>query len=261
MEPQNCVASYKDGKVEIWAPTQNPGSGRKAVARTTRHRPEDVSIHMIRCGGGFGRRLANDYMIEAAVISKQIGGPVKVLWAREDEIQHDFYRPGGYHNLTAGLEHGGPAHGVDNHFAGFARNEYFARLAVPGPGAFRRASYRITCSEPRASHSTFRWGRCARPAITPMRGYSNRSSTKSRTPRAAIRSNFSSSSSRIPLPGKVRAKAEITSSRFHDGAHERGSRARARDVELGSRHTLPRVRVWALPVTGAIWDMSPRCIK
>jgi isoquinoline 1-oxidoreductase subunit beta len=136
MEPQNCVASYQDGKVEIWAPTQNPGAGRKGVANALGIDPENITIHMIRCGGGFGRRLANDYMIEASVISKEIGAPVKVLWAREDEIQHDFYRPGGYHNLSAGLNSDHKLVAWNNHFAGFARNEYFARLAVPGADAF-----------------------------------------------------------------------------------------------------------------------------
>jgi isoquinoline 1-oxidoreductase subunit beta len=136
MEPQNCVASYQDGKLEIWAPTQNPGPGRAAVAKALSADPNDVTIHMIRCGGGFGRRLANDYMIEAAVISKEIGAPVKVLWTREDEIQHDFYRPGGYHNLTAGVDSRGKLVAWNNHFAGFARNENFARLAVPGADAF-----------------------------------------------------------------------------------------------------------------------------
>jgi isoquinoline 1-oxidoreductase beta subunit len=136
MEPQNCVASFRDGKVELWAPTQNPGPGRASVAKTLGIDPNDVTIHMIRCGGGFGRRLANDYMIEAAAISRQIGAPVKVLWAREDEIQHDFYRPGGYHNLSAGLDAAGKLTVWHNHFAGFARNEYFARLAVPGADSF-----------------------------------------------------------------------------------------------------------------------------
>jgi isoquinoline 1-oxidoreductase beta subunit len=136
MEPQNCVASYRDGKIEIWAPTQNPGSGRNGVARTLGIKPEDVTIHMYRCGGGFGRRLMNDCMIEAAAISMQIGEPVKVLWAREDDIQHDFYRPGGYHNLAAGFDASGKLIAWNNHFVGFAKGDAMTRLAQPGPEAF-----------------------------------------------------------------------------------------------------------------------------
>jgi isoquinoline 1-oxidoreductase beta subunit len=136
MEPQNCVASYRDGQVEIWAPTQNPAPGRAGVAKLLGIAQNNITIHMIRCGGGFGRRLANDYMIEAAAISKEINGPVKVLWAREDEMQHDFYRPGGYHQLTAGLSKDGRLETWQNHFAGFARNEYFAGSSVPNRDSF-----------------------------------------------------------------------------------------------------------------------------
>jgi isoquinoline 1-oxidoreductase beta subunit len=136
MEPQNCVAAVKDGRVEIWAPTQNPGAGRSGVAKALGIEPGNITIHLIRCGGGFGRRLANDYMIEAAAISKEIDAPVKVLWSREDEIQHDFYRPGGYHDLSAGLGKDGELVAWHNHFVGFARNEYFAGLAVPGADVF-----------------------------------------------------------------------------------------------------------------------------
>jgi isoquinoline 1-oxidoreductase beta subunit len=136
LEPQNCVAHYRDGKVEIWAPTQNPGAGRTGVAKALGIAPEDVTIHMYRCGGGFGRRLANDYMFEAAVISKAIGTPVKVLWSREDDLQHDFYRPGGYHNLTGGLDSQGKLIAWRNHFVGFARNQYWNVVAVPAKDAF-----------------------------------------------------------------------------------------------------------------------------
>jgi isoquinoline 1-oxidoreductase beta subunit len=140
MEPQNCVASYVDGKVEIWAPTQNPGPGRQGVAKALGIAPDDITIHLIRCGGGFGRRLCNDYMIEAAVISKRIAQPVKVLWSREDDLQHDFYRPGGYHNFTAGFDSAGKLIAFSNHFAGFARTDHFNMVSAPGgdefPGGF-----------------------------------------------------------------------------------------------------------------------------
>jgi isoquinoline 1-oxidoreductase beta subunit len=136
MEPLNCVASWQDGKVEIWAPTQNPGPGRAGVARTLGIKPENVTVHLYRCGGGFGRRLANDYMIEAAAISKEIGAPVKVLYAREDDIQHDLYRPGGYHDFSAGLDGAGALIAFHNHFVGFAKGDAISRLAMPGPEIF-----------------------------------------------------------------------------------------------------------------------------
>ena len=141
LEPMNCTASYKDGKVEIWAPTQNPAPGRDGVVKALGIPPENVLIHMIRAGGGFGRRLMNDYMIEAAVISKQIGAPVKVLWSREDDIQHDFYRPGGFHNLTAAVDEHGKLLAWRNHSVGFARTKYFNNSAVPAPGLFSPAGF------------------------------------------------------------------------------------------------------------------------
>ncbi len=136
LEPQNCVAAYREGRVEIWAPTQSPGPGRDLVARGLGIPAENITVHMLRSGGGFGRRLANDYMIEAALISREIGAPVQVLWSREDDLQHDFYRPGGYHRLTGGLDADGRLSAWTNHFVGFARTEYFHRSSAPSGNEF-----------------------------------------------------------------------------------------------------------------------------
>jgi len=136
LEPQNCTASVKDGKVEIWAPTQNPEPGRDLIVRTLKVKPEDVTIHMMRCGGGFGRRLSNDYMVEAAVIAERAGVPVKLLWSREDDMAHDFYRPAGYHFFKAGLDGSGRLIAFRDHFISIGMNGKFSSSANLAPEEF-----------------------------------------------------------------------------------------------------------------------------
>ena len=120
MEPQNCTAWVHDGRAEIWAPSQRPQQGLSSVAKVTGVPEEQVLVHQIRIGGGFGRRLMNDYMCEAAAISKQAGVPVKLTWTREDDMLHDFYRVGGFHSFRGALDKAGKLSAWEDHFITFS---------------------------------------------------------------------------------------------------------------------------------------------
>jgi isoquinoline 1-oxidoreductase beta subunit len=120
LEPQNCTAWFKGDTIEIWAPTQTPQNAVDAVAALLGLPKEKVTLHQLRGGGGFGRRLANDSVCEAALISKQAGGvPVKVQWTREDDMAFDYYRPGGFQALKAAVDGAGKLTAWQNHFVTF----------------------------------------------------------------------------------------------------------------------------------------------
>jgi len=91
MEPPAALAVYRDGKVEVWAPTQSPVGARDAIVAAVGAKKEDVTVHVTLLGGAFGRKSFPDYAVEAAVLSKKTGKPVKVVWSREDDIQFDSY--------------------------------------------------------------------------------------------------------------------------------------------------------------------------
>ena len=122
LEPQNCTAWWRDGAVELWAPTQTPGSGIRAVAGVLGIDASKVTVHQTRIGGGFGRRLYNDFMTEAAAISKRYGGPIKLQWTREDDMSHDLFRAGGFHQLRASLDEQGRISGWRDHFITFTHD-------------------------------------------------------------------------------------------------------------------------------------------
>ncbi len=122
MEPQNCTAWYRDGELELWAPTQTPDRAIQNAANVLGIPAERITLNQTRIGGGFGRRLMNDYACEAAAIAKQTGVPVKLQWAREDDMAHDFYRPGGFHALRAALDPSGKLSAWQDHFITFTHD-------------------------------------------------------------------------------------------------------------------------------------------
>src|SRR5688500_864344 len=108
LEPENCAAQLKDGKLELWAPTQMPGPALGVAANASGLPQNAITLHIMKTGGGFGRRLTNDFVAEATAIAKQLSPtPIKLLWTREDDMAHEFYRPAGYHYMKGGVDANG----------------------------------------------------------------------------------------------------------------------------------------------------------
>jgi isoquinoline 1-oxidoreductase beta subunit len=107
IEPLSAVAHVRNGGCEIWAGMQNPNGAQAGVAEALGVPEDRVVINVMRLGGGFGRRIASDFIVEAALVSQAIGGPVQVLWTREDDFRHDMYNPAQINRLAAGLDSAG----------------------------------------------------------------------------------------------------------------------------------------------------------
>ena len=103
MEPMNCTAHVRPDRVEVWAPTQAPNDVQAAIAKVAGVPEDKVKLHITLLGGGFGRRLFEDYGVEAAQVSKATGAPVKVVWTREDDTRGGYYRPASYHKLAGAV--------------------------------------------------------------------------------------------------------------------------------------------------------------
>lgn len=104
MEPQNCTIHFKGDSAEVWVPTQQPEGVQRTVAQALGLTPDKVDVHITLVGGGFGRRLSVDYAAEAAAIVKVSDGPIQLVWSREDDLCHDFYRPATCHTMTGALD-------------------------------------------------------------------------------------------------------------------------------------------------------------
>ncbi len=107
LEPQNCYAFVAEDSCHIIAPTQTPSGASRSAAWASGLERENIRVDFTRVGGGFGRRLTNDYVAEATLISKRTGWPIQLQWTREDDIKNDFYRPAGMHEMRAGLDRDG----------------------------------------------------------------------------------------------------------------------------------------------------------
>lgn len=118
MEPVNCVANVKNGKAELWSPTQNPQALQRAVAALLGIEIKDVTVHVTLVGGGFGRKLNADFGVEAADISNTIGKPVKLTWTREDDMKHGFFRPASIHKLSGAVDKSGKPVLFTHHIVG-----------------------------------------------------------------------------------------------------------------------------------------------
>jgi isoquinoline 1-oxidoreductase beta subunit len=126
LEPQGATAHWKDGKLEMWSTSTLPVDGRGLVAKTLGIQESDITTHMVRSGGSQGRRLQNDYLVEAAWIAKRVDAPVKLLWSREDDIEHDPFRPGGTVGLKASLDAQGKLTAWRHHLVTFGDEKHSA---------------------------------------------------------------------------------------------------------------------------------------
>ena len=128
MEPMNCTAHYKKGRsgapdtLEVWAGSQFPGQIKEVAANLLGLGSDQVTVHGLRMGGGFGRRAVHDYAAEAMAIARSVDAPVKLTWSRTDDIHNDFFRVGGFENMKGAVTPDGKLAALEQHYIGFSKN-------------------------------------------------------------------------------------------------------------------------------------------
>ena len=110
MEPMNCTAHVRGDRCEVWAPTQNPPMAAEAVAKILEIPQENVTINVMRSGGGFGRRFYADFITDTVLLSREFGQPVKTVWSREDDVRHGYFRPANVQRVRAAVSEGKISH-------------------------------------------------------------------------------------------------------------------------------------------------------
>lgn len=131
MEPMNCTVDFRADLCEVWAPTQNPKALQEGLIKLFGLKPEQIKIHLPRIGGAFGRRYYVDYAMDTAILSKKIGKPVKLTWTREEDIQHDWYRPASIQKMVASLDESGMVTGWQHILANASRKTCLGREGRP----------------------------------------------------------------------------------------------------------------------------------
>ncbi|MCW1403132.1 molybdopterin-dependent oxidoreductase [Novosphingobium sp. MW5] len=138
LEPQNCTAQmHPDGVLELWAPTQGPHWGMDLIAKHLGVPMDKQRVHIMRCGGGFGRRGSNDFMMQAAAIAKALPGkPIQLISSRADDLKRDYFRPGGWHAFEAGISADGKLDAFNCHFITYGSGGQPYSTARLNPAAF-----------------------------------------------------------------------------------------------------------------------------
>ncbi len=131
MEPMNCTVDFRADLCEVWAPTQNPEALQEGLIKLFGLKPEQIKIYLPRIGGAFGRRYYVDYAMDTAILSKKIGKPVKLTWTREEDIRHDWYRPGSVQKISASLDKEGMVTGWQHILANASRKTSLGREGGP----------------------------------------------------------------------------------------------------------------------------------